>query len=522
MNCANCGFDNPSEMSFCGRCGQPLQKICKHCGFTNPADFNFCGKCANSLETEAAATPPSALTESTRSTATPVAAGGQDAEHRQLTVMFCDIVGSSTLSEQVDAEELRHIIAEYHSTCNAVIQSHGGHIAQYLGDGVLVYFGYPTAAEDDALRAMEGAQGLLCNIARLNQRLMIHQPTELAVRIGIHTGLAVVGRLSEGDKRSLALGDTPNIAARLQDIGEPNTITISAASHRLIERHFVCEALGKQTLRGFSRPIETYKLLKRRELPRISHPFDPMEQTPLVGRNQETELLLDRLEQAKKGAGHVILLSGEAGLGKSRLVALIREQMQGEPHKLVECWGSQHYKNSYLFPLINLLRWTLDLRTECSDDDALARLEEIVAANGLVGVEAVPPLADLLSLPLPEERYPAQPMTPQQKKQRTLKTMLQMLRAMASRQTVLFIVEDLHWVDPSTLEFLGMLIEAGPIDNLFCLFTYRTEFIPPWPAYPHLSKVALNRLTRKQAGSMIRWVTNGKTLPVEVFSQIVD
>jgi class 3 adenylate cyclase/predicted ATPase len=436
--------------------------------------------------------------------------------------MFCDIAGSSALSERYDPEDLRRIIAAYHQAIGEVIQRHKGYVAQYLGDGILVYFGYPQAHEDDARRAAQAALDVLAALDRLNQNLDLGEGSALALRLGLHTGLTVVGAVSRGGRDTLALGDTPNIAARLQDLGEPNTITLSADTRHLIERHFECESLGSHHLRGFSRPTEVFQLTGSRERPLTEHLLDGGAQTPMVGRMQESELLMDRLAQAAAGVGHVVLLNGEAGLGKSRLVAQLRSRAYGEEYRVLECWGSPHFQNSYLFPIINLLRRTLDIGATTPHDKALARLEQNLSGFGLTLNESVPLIADLLNIRIPEERYPPLGLSPRRLKLRLRQTLRKILESIAAEGPVLFIVEDLHWIDPSTLEFLGALIEYRAIDNLLALLTYRPEFAPPWNTQVHVSRINLNRLTRKQTGDMIRWLAGDKTLPIEVFRQIVD
>lgn len=521
MKCPSCSFDNPSPMRFCGRCGTALSRTCPSCGFDNPPDFSFCGQCAAELDTPQETNARQGEAEARAST--PGAPQrGPDAERRQLTVMFCDIVGSSALSERSDPEDLREIIAKYHRAAGKVIERHKGYVAQYLGDGILVYFGYPHAYEDDARRAAQAALDIMVTLDRLNRELELGEHSALALRIGLHTGLTVVGALSEGGRDTLALGDTPNIAARLQDLGEPNAITLSANTHHLIEKHFICESLGQHRLRGFSRPTEVFRLISQRERPLTAHLLDAAAQTPMVGRTQESELLMDRLAQAAKGIGHIVLLNGEAGLGKSRLVAQLRARASADSYAVLECWGSPHFQNSYLFPLINLLRRTLDIGVATAHEPALRRLEETLSSFGLTLVDTVPLLADLLNIRLPEGRYPPLTLPPRRLKLRLRQTLRRILETVADQGPVVLIVEDLHWIDPSTLEFLGALIEGGPIDGLLAVFSYRPEFIPPWATQAHVSKISLNRLTRKQAGSMVRWLAGGKTLPMELFRQIVD
>jgi predicted ATPase/class 3 adenylate cyclase len=497
MSCPKCGFENPPDMRFCGRCGAPLGRACPACGKDNPPDFRFCGHCAAPL-VEATAPAPQ-----------------NEGERRQLTVLFCDLVGSSALSERVDPEDLSLIIRRYHERCRAVVERYDGHVAQFLGDGVLVYFGYPQAEEDAARTAVHAAFELVTEVDQLARRLSVRGLDRLQVRIGVHTGLVVVGGAADDESGRLALGETPNIAARLQELADPDEVLISSATERLVARAFQSELLGERSLKGFSRPVEVHRVLARRDAAAIAA-AGGVDEVPLVGRGQESDLLIDRLEQALRGKGQVVLLSGEAGIGKSRLTGLVRQHMRERPHVLLECWGSKHFKNSALVPVINLLRRTLGV----GPGDAAAsrqRLDELLAAYGLPVAETAPLLQELLSL----EAQPPGTASPQ-RRQQTLQAAVDLIVAMAGHDAVILIAEDLHWMDPSTLELLGLLMARGPLPNLFCLFTYRTEFAPPWPAEAHVSRLALNRLTRKQSGSIVRWLAKGKQLPMEVFRQIVD
>jgi class 3 adenylate cyclase/predicted ATPase len=498
MSCAGCGFDNPPNMRFCGRCGLALLRPCPSCGKQNPPEFRFCGHCA------AALTPSE-----------PQGPSGEG-ERRQLTVLFCDLVGSAALSERVDPEDLSLIIRQYHERCRAVVERYDGHVAQFLGDGVLVYFGYPRAEEDAARTAVHAAFELRSAIQTLGRRLPVRGLDGLEVRIGVHTGLVVVGGTDDAESGRLALGETPNIAARLQALAEPDTVVLSEVTQRLVARAFLTEPLGEHSLKGFSRPVVLHRVTGRRDAEGMRLGEVEQDEVPLVGRVQESELLVDRLEQSLRGQGQIVLLSGEAGIGKSRLTALLRQQMRGRPHVLLECWGSKHFSNSALVPVINLLRRTLGLG-QAEREASRQRLEELLSAYGLPVAETAPLLEELLSL----EAQPPGTASPQ-RRQQTLQAAVDLIVAMAAHDPVILIAEDLHWMDPSTLELLGLLVARGPVPNLFALFTYRPEFVPPWSAQAHVGKLVLNRLTRKQAGSIVRWLACGKQLPVEVFRQIVD
>lgn len=523
MQCHHCEFENPTGMKYCGQCGQLLNLQCPQCRFENPANFKFCGHCAaplNSVSNLAESLPDTKQPASAKQLQSAITT--PDAERRQITVVFCDVVDSSSLSEHIDPEDLRDILREYREVCDTVVRRLNGHIAQYLGDGVLIYFGFPHAHEDDAHRAAQTGLELINSITKLNQRLLQEKKLTIEIRVGIHTGLVVVGGLGGSDKRSMALGETPNIAARLQDLAQPNSVIVSANTYRLIRNDFDARPMGEHTLKGFSRPYEVFQLLHESDQfnqQRLPYSND---QTPLIGREQEATLLLDRLEQAKFGAGQVVLLSGEAGIGKTRLTQYISDQIKKEPHFLLKCCGSPYYQNSYLHCAIGVLKRLLDIDTDSSLEARIKYLEQPLAAFGLPLSDTVPLLAELLDIEVPEDRYPKLQLTPLQHKQKTIDSLLALVMAMASVKPVFIIIEDLQWVDPTTLELVGKLIDQIPTSKVFALLTYRPEFTSPWTSRSHLSHITINRLTRKQTGRMIRRIANNKRLPIEIFQEIIN
>jgi class 3 adenylate cyclase/predicted ATPase len=446
-----------------------------------------------------------------------------EAERRQLTVLFCDLVDSTVLASQLDPEEWREVVRAYQSTCAAVIQRYDGHIAQYLGDGLLVYFGYPRAHEDDAQRAVRAELGMVEAIRQLNTRLVRERGVSLAVRLGIHTGQVVVGEIGGGAKHEqLALGDTPNLAARLQGIAAPNTLVISAATFQLLGGFFTCQSLGTQLLKGFAQPIEVYQVRYESTARSRLEAAGRTGLTPLVGREAEVALLRERWAQVKDGLGQVVLLSGEAGIGKSRLVQVLTEQVASEPQAwLTPCQCSPYYQNTALYPMIDLLeRVALGFEREESSQRKLHKLEGFLMQYGLPLAETVPLFAALLSLPL-AEGYTPLTVSPEQQKQKTLHALLTIVLRIATQQPVLFVMEDLHWVDPSTLEFLTLLVDQGPTARILALFTFRPDFSPPWSGRSHLTQVTLNRLPRRQAAELTGRVAHGKALPAEVVEHVV-
>jgi predicted ATPase/class 3 adenylate cyclase len=446
-----------------------------------------------------------------------------EAERRQLTVLFCDLVDSTALAYQLDPEELHEVVRAYQDTCAKVIARFEGHIAQYLGDGLLVYFGYPLAHEDDAQRAVRAGLGMMEALGQLNTRLERERGIQLAVRLGVHTGLVVVGDVGEGARQEqLALGETPNVAARLQGIAAPNTLVISAATFQLLGGFFACQPLGTPLLKGLAQPLEVYRVLYESIARSRLEAAGSTGLTPLVGREQEIGLLRERWAQVKDGFGQVVLLSGEAGIGKSRLVQVLKEQLAAEPQAwLTPCQCSPYYQHSALYPLIELLeRVVLCFEREESLPQKLGKLEGFLVQYGLPLAEVVPLFAALLSLPLTAEYAPLT-LSPEQQKQQTLHTLLTILLRIAAKQPVLFVMEDLHWVDPSTLEFLSLLVDQGPTARILALCTFRPDFSPPWTGRSHCTQMTVHRLPRQQAAEVIRQVAHGKALPPEVVEQIV-
>src|SRR5712691_4770377 len=446
-----------------------------------------------------------------------------EAERRQLTVLFCDLVDSTALAARLDPEELREVVRAYQETCAAVIQRFEGHIAQYLGDGLLVYFGYPLAHEDDAQRAVRARLWIVEAMGQLNTRLARGRGVPLAVRLAIHTGLVVVGEVGGGTRHEqLALGETPNLAARLQGIAAPNTAVISAATFQLLGGFFACQSLGTPALKGLVQPIEVYRVLYESTARSRLDVAGSTGLTPLVGREQEVALLLERWEQVKDGVGQVVLLSGEAGIGKSRLLQVLRAQVATDPQAwLTPCQCSPYHQNSALYPIIDLLeRVALQFERDETPPQKLSKLEGFLVQYGLPLPETVPLFASLLSIPLGSS-YASLNVSPEQQKQKTLQAILTILLRRAAQQPLLFVVEDLHWVDPSMLELLSLLVDQGPTARILTLFTFRPDFPPPWTGRSHLTQITLNRLTRRQVAEMTDRVAHGKALPPEVVEQVV-
>ena len=437
-----------------------------------------------------------------------------EAERRQLTVLFCDLVESTALASQLDPEDLREVVRAYQAVCAEVIQRFEGHIAQYLGDGLLVYFGYPQAHEDDAQRAVHTGLSIVEAMATLNSSPGQRPGVRLTVRVGIHTGVVVVGEMGSGGRQEqLALGDTPNITARLQGLAAPDTVVISAVTQRLIQGYFTCHELGSQTLKGVATPLQVYHVVRETEIQQRFDVAAARGLTPLVGREHEVGILRERWAQVQAGRGHIVVLSGEAGIGKSRLVQVVKDEIVGATALRIEYRGSPYHQHSPLYPVITHLERVLAWRQGNTPADRLQKLEEALRPYSFPLVEVVPLLATLLSLPLPGDRYPPLMLTPQRQRQKTLEALLTWLLALTEQQPVLFVVEDLHWIDPSTLEFLTLLVDQGPTARLLTLLTCRPEFQPPWGLRTHLTPMTLQRLPQPQVEAMIVRVAGGKPYP---------
>jgi class 3 adenylate cyclase/DNA-binding winged helix-turn-helix (wHTH) protein/predicted ATPase len=443
-----------------------------------------------------------------------------DAERRQLTVLVCALMAEPPLARPLAPDDLYAVIRTYQETCARIIRQFDGQIVQYRGEELVVYFGYPQAHDEDPQRAVRAGLRLVDALGKQPPRLPHEPGIHWAVRVGVHTGLVVVGPLGDGGPHDQwALGDTPTLAARLHERAAPDTVVISEATQRLIHGYFLCHPLGAPPSQSMATPLQAYRVVRESE---AQHRLDVVTTgglTPFVGREHELGLLVECWEQAKEGRGRIAVINGEAGIGKSRLVRVLQEHLAAEPPTEMVWRGSPYDQQSALHPVLRHLQRLLRVRPEDAPTEILQRLEAVLESYGLALPEVVPLFAALLLLPLPE-RYPPLILTPQRQRQQTLDALLELLLAEATRHPVLFIVEDLHWMDPSTLEFLGLLIDQVPTARLLLVLTSRPEFHPSWGFRAHLTPITLGRLSPSQAEIMIQRM-GGQVLPPMVQQHLV-
>src|SRR5271166_4730607 len=447
-----------------------------------------------------------------------VAAAPSGGERRQITVMFCDLVGSTALSARLDPEDMREILGAYYRCCADLITQAGGFVARYMGDGVLAYFGYPQAHEHDAEHAVRAGLAVVDAVPKLTTTA----GDPLQVRVGIATGLVVVGDLigsGETQERGV-VGETPNLAARLQALAEPNAVVIADSTRRLLGNLFELRDLGARDLKGIAGPVRAWAALRASSVGSRFEALHTTGLTALVGREEEFELLLRRWPRAKTGEGQVVLLSGEAGIGKSRLSAALLERLVDEPHTRLRYFCSPQHTDSAFYPIIGQMERAAGLAHNDSPQAKLDKLDAVLAQSPTPRQDAAL-FAEMLSLPN-DGRYPALELAPQQRRQRTLEALTTQIEALTRRSPVLMIFEDAHWADPTSLEALGRAVDRIRTLGVLLIVTYRPEFEPPWIGQPHVSALTISRLSRREIDTMIDRLVGNKVLPIGIRQDIIE
>src|SRR5256886_1495922 len=439
-------------------------------------------------------------------------------ERRHLTVMICDLVGSTALSARLDPEDMGAVIDAYHAACARITRTYDGFLAEFRGDGILAYFGYPIAHEDDAERTVRAGLDIIAAVARLETRAA--EP--LAVRIGIATGLVVIGDLSrEGALREHAVvGETRTLAARFQALAEPGTIAVAASTRRLLGDLFRLRDLGRHEVKGIAEPIAAWAVEGVSDSESRFEAVRAADLTDLIGREDELDFLLERQRLAWKGEGQIVLISGEPGIGKSRLAAAIAEHIAGEAPTRLRYQCSPYLANSALHPFIAQLERAAGFKADDAPEQKLDKLEAILAMDASRVQAAATLFAALLSIPI-GGRYPPLALSSTQQRRQTLAALLDQIEGLARQRSALLLFEDAHWADATSLELLDLIIERIRQLPVLALFTFRPDFEPPWVGLPNVSTLSLSRLDRSNVGSIVARVTRGRPLPAEVTEQIV-
>jgi class 3 adenylate cyclase/tetratricopeptide (TPR) repeat protein/ribosomal protein L40E len=511
MRCQKCSAENPPGAKFCIQCAATFQRRCRKCAFDNPPEARFCAQCATPLADPPPAVPGTQVPDRDHADHGDGALWG---ERRYLTVLFCDLVGSTSIAARLDPEEWRGIVSGYHRAAAQAIERFGGYVAQYFGDGVMAFFGYPEAHGNDAERAVRAGLALVEAISQLDE-----QPaeTKLTVRVGIHSGAVVVGAGAGG--RSDVFGDAPNIAARVQTAAEPATVLITEDTHRLVSGWFDVEERGAQILKGLERPLRLYKVLQ----PSGTRGRLGTERslTQFIGRADELGVLLSQWDKVRQGNGQVVIIIGEPGIGKSRLLRQFHEQIGGEHHLWIESAADQFAQSTPFYGVAQMLRQGIaSSRTE-DITQPIERLASLLEAAGLKTRQVLPLMAPLLNLPVPNN-YPPVPAAPEEQRRQLLASLSGWAIGISKAQPAIIVLEDLQWADASTVEFAKLVVEQGARAPLMQIYTARLGFECPWLAQPQHTQLMLDRLSDSEAREMVESVASEKGLSAETVTTVVE
>jgi class 3 adenylate cyclase/tetratricopeptide (TPR) repeat protein len=528
MRCKKCGSENPAGKRFCGDCGEPLGYRCSRCGSENPPGKKFCGDCgaALSVDSPARVSPspttiaePKTTTETQRAAAPTQDSTTVDGERRHLTVLVGELVNSAEISVRLDPEEWREIAADYQTTAASTVTRFGGQGVKYLGDSLVVYFGYPEAREDDAERAVRAGIAIIQAVAGLNYRLAAKYGAKLSVRVGVHSGSVVVGH--RAGKEADVFGDTPNIASRMLAVAAADSVLVTAAVEQLVAGRFALEDQGAQVLRGIERPVQLYRVVGPSVARGSMRNTAIRGRTTFVGREDEIGLALSRWESARDGEGQLVLVVGEPGIGKSRLVEEFRGRIKGDGHLWIECAGERFFESTPFHAVTRILDQGLGRQGDESQDERIERLERTLQLTGVKLNEALPLIAEMLELPVPE-KYPPLMLAPDQRRKRLLVSIVSWILNRSRLQPVVIVVEDMQWVDPSSLELMQMLVEHGATAPLLLLYTARPEFRPFWPMRAHHFQITLSRLNDSDTREMIARVAARIALAKDVVDAVIQ
>lgn len=509
MKCVSCGIENIEDARFCNGCGKHLGIVCSQCNHLNVANAHYCNYCGAALQ---------ALIEPTA----PVIHHAP--ERRHMTVMFSDLAGSTELSEQLDPEEMRELLRRYHSICSKWIRHYEGYLAKFLGDGVLAYFGYPHSHEDDARRAVCAGLAIVEEAKQTTITIGEHSEFAISVRIGIHTGLVVVGDLDfdDGVETNAVVGRTPNLAARVQTVAPPNSVIITDDTARLVDGYVLYKDIGSHTLKGISKPITLFQALAESTARGRLDIATLTGMSPFVGREEEWELLQKHWQEAQQGQGTMITIMGEAGIGKSRLLYKLTSSIaETGTAEILECHCSQYHQNSTFYPVIELFENSiLKFNGLDSQQTKFQKLEDFLTGYGGNWVNKTPLLCSLLSIPA-RASYPPLTISPDRQKQETIQALVALLLQQSATAPLLLTVEDLHWADPSTREFIGVLAEVVPTTSLCCVLTSRPEEASEWWGHPWHSTISVSRLNAIETEALVQKLVEHRSVPESIAREIV-